>query len=241
MSPAASTLYVVHPPNPLDHLGDWLRRARRPGRAVRQTAIRRRSSSATSTPRTGTRRFAGSQAAGWRDAHQLAGRGFSCSWPSRQGVAAADPAPRPRPRRRLAGRRRRGRRRPARQRPPRVRRHASSISPTAAAELSSAFSTTSGSDGWIQYCFVATSWAGQAERHRLDQRLDHRRRLRTDDVGAEEQAGAPVGEHLDEAGRVLPRPPGGDPGVVVAGGHVVEPAARGLRLGQPDAWRSAGG
>ena len=62
-------LYVVHPPNPLDHLRDWLRRARRPRRAVRTAATDRRSSSATSTPRYWHPPFRRISAAGWRDAH----------------------------------------------------------------------------------------------------------------------------------------------------------------------------
>ena len=47
---------------------------------------------------------------------------------------------------------------------------------------------------------------GLTERHRLDQRLDDRRRLRADHVGAESSPVRRIGEHLDEAGRVLARP-----------------------------------
>ena len=47
---------------------------------------------------------------------------------------------------------------------------------------------------------------GLAEAHALDQRLDQRRRLRADEVGAEQQAGLGVGDQLAEAGRCPPWP-----------------------------------
>ena len=53
---------------------------------------------------------------------------------------------------------------------------------------SRAFSTTSAIAGWIQYWPRAMSSRGQAEAHRLDQRLDQRRGLRSDQVGADDQA-----------------------------------------------------
>jgi endonuclease/exonuclease/phosphatase (EEP) superfamily protein YafD len=80
-TPDPVTLYVVHPPNPLVDLDDWL------GELAGLAAL-----SATATPpaivvgdlnatywHPPFRRLLG---AGWRDAHQAAGRGFSCSWPA---------------------------------------------------------------------------------------------------------------------------------------------------------------
>ena len=76
---------------------------------------------------------------------------------------------------------------------------------------------------------------GLAERHRLDERLDHGGRFGADDVGAEEQAALGVGEDLGETGGVLACPSGGDAGVVVAAGDVADTAGDRLLLGQADA------
>ena len=75
---------------------------------------------------------------------------------------------------------------------------------------------------------------GQVERHRLDQRLDDRRRLMTHDVSAEQQPAVVVDDQLRETGGVLHRPPVGDVGVVLHLGP--DPVARRARLvlGQPD-------
>ena len=72
------------------------------------------------------------------------------------------------------------------------------------------------------------------ERHRLDQRLDHRGGLRTDDVRAQQQAGFRVGQHLDETGRVLPRPAGGSPAVIPPADDVRDAALLRLLLGETD-------
>ena len=48
---------------------------------------------------------------------------------------------------------------------------------------------------------------GVGEAHRLDERLNQRRCLGADDVGAEEEAGPRVGENLHEPGGVLERQP----------------------------------
>jgi endonuclease/exonuclease/phosphatase (EEP) superfamily protein YafD len=80
-APDPVTLYVVHPPNPLVDLDDWL------GELARLAAL-----AAEAPPPTivvGDLNatywhppFRRLLAAGWRDAHQVAGRGFSCSWPA---------------------------------------------------------------------------------------------------------------------------------------------------------------
>ena len=73
-------VYVVHPPNPLDHLDDW--RAELDGltrlfAVTRPPAIVLGDFNATywHPP------FRRLQAAGWRDAHHLAGRALTNSWP----------------------------------------------------------------------------------------------------------------------------------------------------------------
>jgi endonuclease/exonuclease/phosphatase (EEP) superfamily protein YafD len=80
-APDPVTLYVVHPPNPLHDLSDWLddlSRLASLGRTTNSPTIIVGDFNATywHPP------FRRVLAAGWRDAHQLAGRGFSCSWPA---------------------------------------------------------------------------------------------------------------------------------------------------------------
>jgi endonuclease/exonuclease/phosphatase (EEP) superfamily protein YafD len=80
-APEPVTLYVVHPPNPLIDLHDWL------DELAGLAAL-----AATAPPPTivvGDLNatywhppFRRLLAAGWRDAHQLVGRGLSCSWPA---------------------------------------------------------------------------------------------------------------------------------------------------------------
>ena len=212
-----SSIHRIRSPN----LPRVARRTRRLGRPVRESSDRPTIVVGDFNATSWHPPFRRVARAGWRDAHQLVG-----PWPlrlvaDRQVVDAADAAPRPRAGRRHASLSRCCRRRPSRQRPPWVRRHALDQS-GGAGRASSAFSITSGSDGWIQYCFVATS-----------------RAVRPNDIAwisgwitvaaSGPMTWAPrsrpvrrIGEHLDEAGRVLPRPPGGDPGIVVAGRHVVD-------------------
>ncbi len=149
------TVYVVHPPNPLDHLHHWrdelhglagLYDAHDPPAIV----IGDLNATYWHPP------FRRIQTAGWRDAHRLTGKRFLRLLASRPEVDPSDPAHRPRPRRRFAGRRRRDRRRPSRQRSSRVRRDGGR-QPDGAGRASSTFSITSESDGWIHSCFVATS------------------------------------------------------------------------------------
>jgi len=74
-------LYVVHPPNPLDHLGDWLAElaglADLHGVSDRPAIVTGDFNATYWHPP-----FRRVQAAGWRDAHRLVGRGFSSSWPT---------------------------------------------------------------------------------------------------------------------------------------------------------------
>jgi endonuclease/exonuclease/phosphatase (EEP) superfamily protein YafD len=79
-APDPVTLFVVHPPNPLDHLRYWhdeLERLAALRHAASPPAIVVGDFNATywHPP------FRRLLAAGWRDAHHLAGRGFSSSWP----------------------------------------------------------------------------------------------------------------------------------------------------------------
>jgi endonuclease/exonuclease/phosphatase (EEP) superfamily protein YafD len=80
-APQPVTLLVVHPPNPLIDLDQWL--AELAGFA----SLAERASPATIVVGDFNATywhppFRRVLAAGWRDAHQLAGRGFSCSWPA---------------------------------------------------------------------------------------------------------------------------------------------------------------
>jgi endonuclease/exonuclease/phosphatase (EEP) superfamily protein YafD len=78
---AGITVYVVHPPNPLDHIRDWrdeldgLARLL-PGEERPSIVIGDFNATFWHPP------FRRLLAAGWRDAHVLAGRGFSASWPN---------------------------------------------------------------------------------------------------------------------------------------------------------------
>ena len=74
-------LYVVHPPNPLDHLREWLAEliglADLYGRPQLPTIVTGDFNATYWHPP-----FRRIQAAGWRDAHHVAGRAFTASWPS---------------------------------------------------------------------------------------------------------------------------------------------------------------
>jgi endonuclease/exonuclease/phosphatase (EEP) superfamily protein YafD len=80
-APEPVTLYVVHPPNPLIDLDDWLRElaglATLAAAAMPATIVVGDLNATYWHPP-----FRRLLTAGWRDAHQLAGRGFSCSWPA---------------------------------------------------------------------------------------------------------------------------------------------------------------
>ncbi|HET9667595.1 MAG TPA: endonuclease/exonuclease/phosphatase family protein [Desertimonas sp.] len=74
-------LYVVHPPNPLDHLREWLAEliglADLYGKPQLPTIVTGDFNATYWHPS-----FRRIQAAGWRDAHHVAGRAFTASWPS---------------------------------------------------------------------------------------------------------------------------------------------------------------
>jgi endonuclease/exonuclease/phosphatase (EEP) superfamily protein YafD len=80
-APEPVALYVVHPPNPLVDLDDWL--GELAGLADLAAAARPPTIVVGDLNATFWHPpFRRLLAAGWRDAHQLAGRGFSCSWPA---------------------------------------------------------------------------------------------------------------------------------------------------------------
>jgi endonuclease/exonuclease/phosphatase (EEP) superfamily protein YafD len=80
-APDLVTVYVAHPPNPLNQLHHWL------DELAQLAALKARAEPPAmvvgdfnATPwHPPFRRLL---AAGWRNAHQLAGHGFSCSWPT---------------------------------------------------------------------------------------------------------------------------------------------------------------
>ncbi len=75
---------------------------------------------------------------------------------------------------------------------------------------------------------------GLAELHALDQLVDQGRRLWTDDVGAEQQAGVGVDEHLREAGPILHGPAVRGAAVVAATDQVGDALAAQLLFGGAD-------
>jgi endonuclease/exonuclease/phosphatase (EEP) superfamily protein YafD len=80
-APEPVTVYVVHPPNPLHDLTDWL------GDLSRLAALGRTADSPTIVVGDFNATywhppFRRLLASGWRDAHQLAGQTYSCSWPT---------------------------------------------------------------------------------------------------------------------------------------------------------------